>query len=103
MKVSFHDIYLDKQNPPANRRICSIQVSSISEGVTLSILIETVGAIARMGILHEVTSGTVSGTLGTDFPVTVGFNHRADIADGGSEVSDSEPGTCLCGSESLAA
>jgi len=56
-----------------------------------------------MGILHEVSSGAVGGVLRDDLPVAVLLDHRADVADGGTQVGDTEARTSLCGGESLAA
>jgi len=89
--VLTHGIYMDKQKPPANRGLCSTQLPSDSEGVTLTVLIETVSAATRMGILHEVTSRTVGGFLRSDLPVTVSLNHRANVADGGAKVGNAKP------------
>ena len=74
-----------------------------SESVTVTHLVETVGAVARVGVLHEVSSGAVGGVLRDDLPVTVLLNHRADVADGGAKVRNAEPRTSLGGGESLAA
>ena len=74
-----------------------------SEGVTVSVLVETVGTTTRMGVFHEVTSRSVGGFLRGDLPVTVSLNHRANVADRGTKVRNAEPGTSLCGRESLAA
>jgi hypothetical protein len=74
-----------------------------SESETVSILIETVGAITRMGVLHEVASATTDSRLRDDLPVTVSLYEFTDVADGGAQIGDTESATSLSGGESLAA
>jgi len=56
-----------------------------------------------MGILHEVTGHARSGGLAGDFPVTERLNLRTNVADGGSEVTDTEAALGFVRGESLAA
>ena len=56
-----------------------------------------------MGVLHEVAGATAGGRFRDDLPVTVSLNEVTDVADGGAQVGDTEAGTSLGRSESLAA
>ena len=74
-----------------------------ADHVTTTVVVEPVHAGARVGVLHEVTSVTVGGGLGNDLPVTECLDLRLDVADGGSEVTDTESALSLVRGESLAA
>ena len=93
-------VYRNAPVPKDRGKIFPLQVS---ESDSVAVLVETVHAVTRMGILHEVTGHTSRSFLRGDFPVTVGFNLRLDVADRSAKVADSESGLRLVGSEALAA
>jgi len=63
--------------------------------------IETEGSLTGMSVFHEVTGLTSARGGRGDFPVTVGFNHITDVADGSAEVCNSKTATCFAFSEAL--
>jgi len=71
--------------------------------VTHSVLVEPVGSVTRMGILHEVASHTSGSLFRGDLPVAVLLNLRTNVADRGAQIGDTETRTSLVGGESLAA
>jgi hypothetical protein len=92
-------VYRNAPVPKDRGKIFPLQVS---ESDSVAHLVKTESTV-RMGVLHEVTGHTSRSFLRGDFPVTVGFNLRLDVADRSAKVTDSESGLRLVGSEALAA